>query len=199
MKSALIVIIVATASILSNAQSELTTSINGKTENAKTLCTQVQVKNNSNEELKILGQNVRIFFDSDKLSLKDVKLAQEISGSAYSLNIMTEKSGLQKDGEKQLAFEESLGFINYNVNLQNDYLFEGIINPTEVLNVQKICFTKLSSSASLKDIVLAQDGITDKYSRAYTAVESSPTHEDLLLPATLTDMEYQEEIASLHR
>lgn len=198
MKSVTILFIGMTMSFLLSAQSDLVTSIAQGENSSSELCADITVTNTTDEEAKILGQNVRIFYNSEKLSFNNITLTEGTSESAFSLEVVTDKRNLRKNGKGQLAFENQLGFVNYNVTLENDYLFEGIVNPAEDLKVQKVCFTKLSADVNISDIVLAQDGITDKYSRAYTQIESIPTLDDLLLPATLTDMEYQEEIASLH-
>ncbi|MEE9373222.1 MAG: hypothetical protein V3V00_09240 [Saprospiraceae bacterium] len=180
------------------AQTELSTHINIVTENELSVCANVEVTNHSNEELKILGQNVRLFYNSKKLAFHKAALSEDASTSSYSLEVVTDKRHLSKLGQNQLHFENDLGYINYNVNLDYDYLFDGVVDAHNTITVQSICFTKLSSGTTSEDIVLADEAHTNRYSRAYTQIESTPTHENLLLPATLTDLEYNEELASLN-
>ena len=181
------------------AQSELFTSLKLASENEVSICAEVSVTNYSSTEAKILGQNVRLFYDSETLSFLKVNLSEVTSNNAYSLEMMKNVDGLTKDGKGQLSYEDNLGFINYNVNLDKDYLFDGIVNGGETVTVQTVCFEKLDKDASIQSIALAKKGVTDQYSQAFTQVESEPTIQDLLLPATITDLEYQEEIASLHK
>lgn len=199
MKTVTIFFLVMMVQVLGYTQSNLSTTLSITSENEESICADVEITNNNNEEIKILGQNVRLFYDSKNLSIDNITLSEGTAPSSYSLEIISEESNLSKKGGAQLSFEDNLGYVNYNVNLDYDYLFDGLIHPTETLSVQSVCFNKKNKDVSIDAIVLAEDGITNKYSRAFTVIESAPTKQDLILPTTLTDLEYQEELASLNQ
>jgi len=181
------------------SQSDLVTSLSSKVTDGEKVCANVEVTNYADRAMIIQGQNIRLFYNSENLMLSNVNLNGIIKEDAYDYELMTNRVHLDKKSIDQLDFDHDMGFLNYSIVANENYELQSILEPKEKALVQTVCFNKVKNHANIHDIVLAKDGVSDKYSKAFVQIEATPLNDEILIPVSLLDMELQKELAGLNR
>jgi hypothetical protein len=137
------------------------------------VCYNVQLRPNGAGSFNLAGQNYRIFYNS---SLAAYLSGQSLLPSQYGeYTLVQDVQGADaSDMNGPLAFESTLGFLNYAMDL-NDIQNGGINLPTnQWTSTSNLCFTVdadvLNSLESCLELIWAREGLTDIYATAFVEV-----------------------------
>lgn len=172
-----------------SAQVNIGTELNRTSETDNSLCVSIDLHNTKEVAMRIEGQNVRVYYDSDKLAFDKVFMDGMMTSTAYEYELVMNKSGLSKDEVDQLSFDNHMGFLNFAITARDEVENQSIIESQLSFHAQTVCFTKKVDEISSSDIVLARKGVTDGYSKAFVVVEASPVNEEILSPMNLMQVE----------
>lgn len=172
-----------------SAQVNIGTELNRTSETDNSLCVSIDLHNTKEVAMRIEGQNVRVYYDSDKLAFDKVFMDGMMTSTAYEYELVMNKSGLSKDEVDQLSFDNHMGFLNFAITARDEVENRSIIESQLSFHAQTVCFTKKVDEISSSDIVLARKGVTDGYSKAFVVVEASPVNEEILSPMNLMQVE----------
>ena len=89
-------------------------------EDSKELFIEVQVRNTSQADLSLAGQNYRFYYDSEILNLEAEKSTSTLPSTSYTaITFEGHKKGIQADKVNQVSFDDNLGFVNFSIDLHN--------------------------------------------------------------------------------
>ena len=181
-----------------NAQSNLEVQLTKTTIKNEKFCVNVELTNPGLVPLNIDGQNIRIFYNSEKLRFENVFLNGQLPIESYDLDLQSDVFGLQSTSSNQLDFDNNMGFVNYTITAKDFRDHNGIIDAGQNIHAHTICFKNYRQEVDSKDIVLAAIGKTDQYSKAYTMTIASAINEEILLPTNLSDLIQAADLAGLY-
>lgn len=181
-----------------SAQLEMEVQLNNPNQNAEDFCVELELINPNMLPMKIEGQNVLLFYDSEKLRFDGVFLNGMLPLEAYDVNLMTDIVGLDGSYASQLHFDENMGFVNYAITAKDFKDNKGIVDAGQYALAQTICFKTYQGEPSIGDIVLARGGKTDAYSKAFGVTVASPIQEEIMLPTKSSDLLAAGTLAGLH-
>ena len=158
------------------------------------LFVEVQVQNSNEGQLILAGQNYRVFYDSEILSLDTEATKSQLPVSKYSaLSFEKHLQGVKADDINQLNFDDNLGFANFFIDL-TDIAEGGIsINKEDewvAVATLKFNIKKLDESF---EIVWGRESVSDKYATAYVEMAQwkSQTELERLNISYYGDLVYQ--------
>ncbi|MEE9439775.1 MAG: hypothetical protein V3V14_12290 [Saprospiraceae bacterium] len=138
---------------------------------ADVLCFDTQFKNISNIDIKLAGQNYRLFYDALQLKFVDNDLTSLLVSKTYDkIDLNQSLHNIDARGYGNLKFAQNLGFLNYSVRMtdnQEEIVTLPAFSPW--LSTTNICFQATNSQGSL-NIVWAREGLTGGYATAYTEI-----------------------------
>jgi len=157
-------------------------------EHSKTLYVDVELRYQGHGYFKLADQNYRLFYDSEFLSLQEDLSRSDLPQDLYSqLEFMETYENLQADNVNQLAFDDQLGFINFNIDLYN--AVSGGIKINQEDNWQRVAVLnfKVEDKEALSQIVWSKAGATDGYATAFVEIMEwvAPNETE---PALIQDM-----------
>ena len=197
MKTLLLTLTALLTTLTMSAQVNIGTELNLTSESDHSLCVSVDLQNTQGVAMRIEGQNVRIYYDSEKLEFSNVFMDGMMTTADYEYELVMDKAGLSKDMVDQLAFDDHMGFLNFAITARDEVENQSIIESDLAFHAQTVCFAKKTDDIEDADIVLARDGFTDGYSKAFAVVEASPVNEEILSPVNLMHVEQTRALAGL--
>ena len=138
---------------------------------SKVLFIEVQVRNTSEANLNLAGQNYRFYYDSEILSLDTEKSTSALPSTSYTdIAFEGHKKGIQADKVNQISFDDNLGFVNFSIDLHN--LKDGGVNLSkdDWTAVARLKFEVKEESVAY-DLVWGRDGATEKYATAFVEMQ----------------------------
>ena len=139
----------------------------------KQVCYHVQLRPNGPGSFNLAGQNYRIFYNS---ALAAYSSGQSLLPSQYGEYTMVQNVQGANASEMNgpLAFEETLGFLNFAMDL-NDTQNGGINLPaSEWTSTSNLCFTveaeAIENIDSCIELIWGRAGLTDVYATAFVEV-----------------------------
>lgn len=137
-------------------------SLNLKHLSAGNTCYHISIQNLSSEDIKIAGQNYRLYYDANGSKFMEDQFVSYLPDEYTPLTVVQNVTG-DATGYGFLAFEKYLGF----VNLATDYHLSSsnpiIIGKYAEVKIAKICFSEEINS----NIIWAKEGLTDGYATAF--------------------------------
>jgi hypothetical protein len=176
----------------------MATLINIGSETESTVCFQISLVNESNSAMRVEGQNVRIYYNSEKLKFNKVFMDGMMPLTSYDFDLHMNKTGLSRDDVNQIVFDDNMGFLNFSVTAKDVIKDQSIVEFGNAIHAQSICFNKTSDEANISDVVLAKNGVTERYSKAFAVVEASPVNDEILLPMILLEVDQARVLAGLN-
>jgi len=169
-------------------------------ETKQELYVNVQLRNTSQADITLAGQNYRFYYDSEVLALDTEASASALPGKKYSaLALNDHKSGIQADKVNQVTFDDNLGFVNFTIDL--DDLRDGGISLTtdKWTTVARLKFDVKKMEAGY-DLVWGREGATDRYATAFVELQewkssSSLEKIDIVYYGDLSSQESAKEVA----
>ena len=131
----------------------------------------VQLRNRSQADLSLAGQNYRFYYDSEVLTLDTEASASALTGRKYTeLSLEDHKSGIQADQVNQVTFDDNLGFVNFSIDLHD--LKDGgeILSTDEWTTVARLKFEVKQEDVGY-DLVWGRRGATDLYATAFVELQ----------------------------
>ncbi len=131
----------------------------------------VQLRNTSQADIRLAGQNYRFYYNSEILALDTEASASALSGNKYTaLTLDDHKSGIQADKVNQVTFDDNLGFVNFSIDL-HDLKNGGIALTTDKwTTVARLKFDVKKMDAGY-DLVWGRAGATDLYATAFVELQ----------------------------
>ncbi len=119
----------------------------------------------------LADQNYRLFYDSKLLTLNKSKSRSDLPRDLYSKIIFMEVlENLKAGSVNELAFDEQLGFVNFNIDL-SDVNHGGIpIGSSEEWHRVAILNFKVHDKESLSEIIWSNADRTSKYATAFVEI-----------------------------
>ena len=138
---------------------------------SQTIFVDVELRYQGKGQLNLADQNYRLYYDSDVMRLKEDQSRSDLPQDLYSkLQFMEVYEDLNADAVNQLAFDDHLGFVNFNIDL-NSTAHAGIAlrREDDWQRVAVLTF-KISDRNALSQIVWSQTGTTDEYATAFVEI-----------------------------
>ena len=127
-----------------------------------TVYVDVELKYNGYGHFKLADQNYRLYYDSAMLQLDEDYSRSDLPQDLYSsIQFMEVYEGLEADQVNQLNFDDHLGFINFNIDLNNDT--EGGISliQDEIWHRVAVLNFKVEDKDALSQIVWSRNDATE--------------------------------------
>ncbi len=140
-------------------------------EATETVYVDVEVRYDGRGQFRLADQNYRLFYDSDLLQLKQDFSRSDLPQDLYSqLQFMEILEGLEADAVNQLSFDDQLGFINFNIGLE-DVAHGGIaIEKDDLWHRVAVLNFAVKDKDMLSEIVWSETGKTDGYATAFVEI-----------------------------
>ena len=140
-------------------------------ESNKELFIEVQVRNTSEAEINLAGQNYRFFYDSEVLTLDTEKSESALPSDAYTgITFENHQKGIKADKVNQISFDDNLGFANFSIDLHN-LKDGGIALSKDAWTTVAILKFQVEAESVAYDLVWGRDGATDKYATAFVEMQ----------------------------
>ena len=136
-----------------------------------TVYVDVELKYNGYGHFKLADQNYRLYYDSAMLQLDEDYSRSDLPQDLYSsIQFMEVYEGLEADQVNQLNFDDHLGFINFNIDLNNDT--EGGISliQDEIWHRVAVLNFKVEDKDALSQIVWSRNDATENYATAFVEI-----------------------------
>ena len=171
-KTILLVCLVAFTNLLT-ANSDIWLRLNPKfyDEHSQTVYVDVELRYLGQGNFTLADQNYRLYFDSELLSLNAKESHSDLPQDLYSdIQFMELLEELRADEINQLAFDDNLGFVNFNIDLNN--LEEGGLPINRADSWQRVAVLnfKVKDPKELSEIVWSHSGSTDNYATAFVEI-----------------------------
>jgi len=138
-------------------------------DNPKVICFDTQFKNISEKDVKLSGQNYRLYYDALQLKFLKPLLQSYLPENSYgNVDINQSLHNIDARGYGNLKFSQNLGFINYSIRSTED-TDKIIVLPSFSgwLSTTNICF-QATDPLGPKNIIWARQGLTNGYATAFT-------------------------------
>ncbi len=188
----IVVFLLAQAALFATNQIDIRFSTPSVDHTTKSLYVDIQVKAHD-KSLILAGQNYRIFYDSEKLSLdqnnSEISLPQE---KYTNLKFHSSVEGIDATGSGELTFDDNLGFVNFSVDLK-DHKHGGIqVSSGQLWTTVATLKFNLKQDAEDIELVWGRDGKSDEYATAYVEMAEwlSPKKISSLMVNEFGDLAY---------
>ncbi|MFK7983668.1 MAG: GEVED domain-containing protein [Saprospiraceae bacterium] len=138
-----------------------------------TVCYDVQLRSSDGNNWTLAGQNYRLYYDA---ALGAYQSGTSLLGADYqNFTLVQNIQGLNTTGTGSLAFEDSLSFLNYSIDL-NNISTGGTTLPTDGswLTTSQLCFAiatdLLNTPSSCFEAVWGRVGLTDPYATSFVEI-----------------------------
>jgi len=131
----------------------------------------VEIKYDGAGEFVLADQNYRIYFDASSLHFDAKYSNSDLPSDLYSdLKIHELIEDAPADKVNQLKFDKHLGFLNFSINLANEYI--GGIKIKESHDWERVAVLRfqLEPNQNPADIVWSREGTTNKYATAFVKI-----------------------------
>ncbi len=140
-------------------------------ESTQTVYVDVELKYNGYGHFRLADQNYRLFYDSALLQLEEDYSRSDLPQDLYSpIQFMEVMEGLEADQVNQLNFDDHLGFINFNIDLNNDSEGGVSIKKDELWHRVAVLNFKVEDKNALSQIVWSRTDATDDYATAFVEI-----------------------------
>jgi len=139
--------------------------------NTKMACYDVQVRSATGSSWGLAGQNYRLYYDA---ALAAFQSGNSQLGSDYQqFNLVQDVQDINANGTGSLAFETTLGFLNYSIDLLNTSTGGHTVDGNW-LTTSQLCFLMegdaLTNPASCFEVVWSRDGVTNTYATSFVEI-----------------------------
>lgn len=144
-------------------------ALNEENSTPNLVCLEVQLKNTTEKQWTLAGQNYRLFYNSTKMSFNTGKSMLGNQYQSFTLVQKVEKLDASRINGN-LPFAKDLGFLNYAIDL-NDVINGGIFLPTgnTWVTTTQLYFTVNTLDDDLA-LVWARDGSTHAYANSFIEI-----------------------------
>lgn len=140
-------------------------------ESSQTVYVDVEIKYNGYGHFRLADQNYRLFYDSALLHLEEDFSRSDLPQDLYSpIHFMEIYEGLEADQVNQLNFDDHLGFINFNIDLNNNTEGGISIKKDEIWTRVAVLNFKVEDKDALSQIVWSRTNATDDYATAFVEI-----------------------------
>lgn len=174
-------------------------SHNSINKNDNTLFVNIEVRAEEHDKLILAGQNYRIYYPSDKLSLDEKGSKSQLSPSKYSgLKFSNILENIEANGEGAINFDSDLGFANFAVELlDNKEGGDKVAGRDGWITIATLKFDIVDEFDEVS-MVWGREGMSDTYATAFVEIAE---WEAPLRTKTLNINEYFDyslELSSIH-
>lgn len=140
-------------------------------ESTQTVYVDVELRYNGYGNFRLADQNYRLFYDSELLKLEQDYSRSDLPQDLYSpIQFMEIMEGIEADQVNQLNFDDHLGFINFNIDLNNDSEGGISIQKDEHWHRVAVLNFKVEDKDALSQIVWSRTDATDDYATAFVEI-----------------------------
>ena len=148
-------------------------------DHTNTIYVDVELRYDGAGPFTLADQNYRLFFDSKLLSLNEEMSRSDLPNDLYSgIQFMEILEDLEADEINELPFDNQLGFVNFNIDLQNNS--NGGIDIRKEDDWQRIAVLnfQIEDKTSLSQIVWSTSEKTESYATAFVEIMEwlAPNH-----------------------
>ncbi len=131
----------------------------------------VEIKYDGAGEFVLADQNYRIYFDASSLQFDTKYSNSDLPSDLYSdIYIHEHLENVPAGKVNQLEFDKNLGFVNFSINLSNDFTGGIKIKPSHGWERVAILRFQLAPNQDPADIVWSREGTTNKYATAFVQI-----------------------------
>lgn len=140
-------------------------------ESTQTVYVDVEIKYNGYGHFRLADQNYRLYYDSATLRLEEDFSRSDLPQDLYSpIHFMEVYEDLQADKINQLDFDDHLGFVNFNIDLNNNKEGGITIKKDEIWTRVAVLNFKVADKNSLSQIVWSRSDATEDYATAFVEI-----------------------------
>ena len=131
----------------------------------------VEIKYDGAGEFILADQNYRIYFDASSLQFDSKYSNSNLPNDLYSdIQIHELIENASADMVNQLEFDKNLGFLNFSIELSNDFAGGIKIKPLHGWKRVAILRFQLAPNQDPAEIVWSREGATNKYATAFVQI-----------------------------
>ncbi|MFT4567841.1 MAG: hypothetical protein ACI9FN_002809 [Saprospiraceae bacterium] len=150
----------------------------------------VEIKYDGTGEFVLADQNYRIYYDASSLQFDTKYSNSDLPSDLYSDILIHELlENVPADKVNQLKFDKNLGFLNFSINLSNNFTGGIKIKPSHGWERVAILRFQLAPNQDPADIVWSRNGTTNKYATAFVQIMEwlGPNNTELAEISEFTD------------
>lgn len=131
----------------------------------------VQIKNSEASQMVLAGQNYRIYYNADALTIDKKGSKSLLSTKQYSnLDFSQVLEHIDATGAGQLDFEENMGYANFSIDLKDvKNGGQSLNNKGDWMTVARIKF-EIAASADVYEVVWGREGKSEAYATAFVHI-----------------------------
>jgi len=124
---------------------------------------EIYLLNNSSEDIKLAGQNYRLYYDSESSIFDDKSITSNLSEAYSKIKVVEHFFDIDASGFGPLSFDSHLGFINFHIDFNEIEKDAILIESNGKLKITEFSFL----GDELPNIVWGQKNITKSYATAF--------------------------------
>ena len=128
-------------------------------------CFEIQLVNEQDEALSLLGQNYRLYYNSNEAQFIETSLTSYLSSSYQDLKIVEHHHDIDAEGFGTLSFDDHLGFINISTDFDETSKNAIVLDQNKAITIATMCFENFSDDPI--EISWAQKDRTHTYATAF--------------------------------